>query len=100
MPAAPSDVNAGPAGEWMMGLHRVPQPLVQDVRVYLRGGDVGVTEHLLNAAQIGPVREQVGGEGVSQHVWRHALGADPGCLGQFLQHLAEAATGQMPFDRP
>jgi hypothetical protein len=30
--------------------------------VNLRGGEVGVAEHFLNGAQVGPVRQQVGGK--------------------------------------
>lgn len=38
---------------------------VGDVGVDLGGGDVGVAEHGLDAAEVGAVHEEVGGEGVS-----------------------------------
>ena len=44
----------------------------RQVRVDLRGRDVGVAEHRLHRAQVGPALEQVAGERVAQHVRRHA----------------------------
>ena len=38
---------------------------VGDVGVDLGGGNVGVSEHGLNAAEVGTVHEEVGGERVS-----------------------------------
>ncbi len=38
---------------------------VGDVSVDLGGGDVGVAEHGLDAAEVGAVHEEVGGERVS-----------------------------------
>lgn len=43
------------------------------VRVDLRGGEGGVTQKLLYGIEVGTVVEQVGGEGVTQHV-RAAFG--------------------------
>lgn len=42
-----------------------------DVRVNLRGRDVGVTEHFLNGAQIGAVLQQMRGETMTQRVRRN-----------------------------
>ena len=39
-----------------------------DVSVNLGRGDVGMTEHKLDGAQICSVCKQVGGEGMAQHV--------------------------------
>jgi len=39
-----------------------------DVGVNLRGGDIAVAEHFLNAAEVGPAGEQVGCKGVAEHV--------------------------------
>ena len=46
------------------------QALARHVRVDLRGGDVGVAQQHLHHAQVGAVVEQMGGEGVAQHVRR------------------------------
>jgi len=42
-------------------MHRL-EPLLINVRVYLRGRDVGVAEHFLDDAEIGAVAEQVRGK--------------------------------------
>ena len=44
------------------------QPLRCDVRVDLRGGEIGVAEKFLNAAQVGTGIEHVGGEAVPKLV--------------------------------
>ena len=49
------------------------EPGRQDVGVNLGGRDVGVPQHLLDAPQIRAVIEEMGGEGVAQH-----MGRDPG----------------------
>src|SRR5881398_3649582 len=49
------------------------QVLAVDVRVDLRGGDVGVTEHLLHCAKVGSALEQMRCERVSKRVRRHGL---------------------------
>ena len=52
----------------MRGLDQPAQPVALHVGVYLRRRDIGVAEHLLDAAQIGAVVEQMGGKGVTQHM--------------------------------
>lgn len=52
----------------MMLLMQCLQPRLRDMRVNLRGGEVGVAEEHLDHAQIGAVVEQVRGEGVAQGV--------------------------------
>ena len=51
-----------------------------NVGVYLRGGDISVTEHLLDASQVGPAGEQLRGEAVAERVGadapRHGCPAD------------------------
>ena len=42
----------------MRGLDQPPQPLALHMRVYLRRRDIGMSEHLLHAPQIGSVIEQ------------------------------------------
>ncbi len=41
---------------------------VIDVGVDLGGGDVGMAEHLLDRADLGAVRQQMGGKAVAQDV--------------------------------
>src|SRR6185436_15937030 len=50
------------------------QALARDVRVDLRGGDVGVTEKELHDPQVGTVVDEVRGESVAQNVRRELLG--------------------------
>ena len=52
----------------MMLGHGFAEPFGGDMRVNLRGGDVGVAEHRLDAAQIGSMFDQMRGEGVAQDV--------------------------------
>ncbi len=49
----------------------VAQVRVGDVRINLRRVDGGVAEELLDAPDIGAVREQVGREGVAERVRRY-----------------------------
>src|SRR5206468_6814116 len=44
-----------------------------DVGVELRRGEVGVAEHFLHGAQVGPALEQMGGERMAERVRRDAL---------------------------
>src|SRR6185295_9177224 len=60
------------------------------VRVDLRGGDVGVTEQLLHAAQILTRFKQMGGEGMTEEVWIDAAG----------QSLASRPLRDAQLDRP
>ncbi len=41
---------------------------VIDMRIDLRGGDVGMAEHLLDRADLGAMRQQMRGKAVAQHV--------------------------------
>ena len=53
------------------------QAFCVDVRIDLRGRDVRMSEHFLDAHDFGAVFEQVRGEAVAQHMWaRFALPAD------------------------
>ena len=61
----------------------------------LRGGDVGVAQHLLDAAQIGAMVEQMAGKGMAQHMRRQPGGVEAGFQRQLLQQLAAALAGQM-----
>jgi len=44
------------------------QPFVVNVRINLGSGYVNVTEHFLNASQIGPAGQQMRGKAMSQCV--------------------------------
>src|ERR1044071_3666693 len=54
------------------GVQRL-QALARDVRVDLRGGDVGMPEKELHDAQISAVIDEVRGKGMAQHVRRELL---------------------------
>ena len=58
---------AAPGARMVLVVHP-PQALFGDVGVDLGGGDRGVTQHLLQAPQVGPALEQVGRKRVPQHV--------------------------------
>jgi hypothetical protein len=49
-------------------VHHATKSLLADVGVALGGGQIGVTQELLHRPQIGPVVEQMGGEGVPKGV--------------------------------
>jgi hypothetical protein len=50
------------------GVEHGAQPLSADVSVTLGGGQVGVTQQLLDRTQVGTPVEEVRGEGVAQRV--------------------------------
>ncbi len=50
----------------------------------------------LDHAQIRPALEQVRGEGVTQRVWRHALGRHAGGAGKFLHDQEEPLSREVP----
>src|SRR5436190_1838062 len=70
-----------------------PQVLAIDVRVDLRRGDVGVTEHFLYGTKVRPSLQQVRGERMPQRVRRHVL-LDPGPLHVLLEDLPCAHAGE------
>jgi hypothetical protein len=77
----------------MKALVHLAQPARCDVRVDLRRGYVGVSEHRLHRAEIGATVEQVGREGVAEAVRRHA--AVERCFSQVtLQELPDRLARQ------
>src|SRR5688572_12253808 len=64
------------------------------VGVELRRGEVGVTEHLLNAPQVGAALEEVRGERVAQEVRVDAGRVEAGLGGQTPQNEERARAGQ------
>ena len=63
---------------------------VGDVRVELGRAEVGVAEHLLDAAQVGAALEQVRRERVAEQVRVHALRLEAGLRGQPAQDQERA----------
>jgi len=63
------------------------------VGVNLGGGDIGVAEEALDAADVGAVHEQVGGETVAQGVRGDVFG-DAGGFGVALYEALDAADGE------
>ena len=70
-----------------------PAP-VGDVRVDLGRREVGVAEHLLDAAEVGAALEQVGRERVAEQVRVDALRLEAGLLGEAAQDQEGAGAGQ------
>ena len=56
----------------MVVLDQGPEPLVENMGVNLGGGYIGMSQHLLDAPEIGAVGEKVAGEGVAEHMGRDA----------------------------
>src|SRR3954454_13655935 len=69
------------------------EAVAREVRVHLRGGDVGVAEHLLDGAEVAAAGEQVGGEAVAQGMRAHLAG-EAGVAGVALDDLVEPLAGQ------
>ena len=67
---------------------------IADMRVKLGRGEVGVAEHLLNAAQVGAAFEEVGRERVPEQVRVDALGVEAGFLGKPAQDQEDARAGE------
>ena len=59
-----------PALARMKFIVRLSQATARHVRVHFRGADSGVTQQLLDDAQIGPVLQQMCGEAMAQHMRR------------------------------
>ena len=69
------------------------------VRVELGGRQIGVTEHLLDAAQVGAALEQMRRKGVPEQVRVHALRLEAGLLGEPAQDQEGAGAGERPAAR-
>src|SRR5260221_2956686 len=79
----------------MMRLDQGAQPVALDVGIDLRRRDIGVAEHLLDAAEIGAVIEQMAGEGMAQDMRRDARRIDARLDRERLEELAAAPPRQM-----
>src|SRR5437879_4416823 len=78
-----------------MRLDQRLQPLAEHMGVDLRRRYIGVAEHLLDAAQIGAVIEEMAGEGVARPVRRDAPGVAAGEDREVLEELAAAPPREM-----
>lgn len=67
--------------------------LVGNVGVNLGSGDVGVSEHGLDGADVGAVHEEVGGEAMAQGMWGNVFG-DAGHFGVFLDDAFDGTRGE------
>ncbi len=65
------------------------KPLLIDMRIDLRGRNIGVAQHLLDNPQIGAVSEQMGREAVSEKVRVNVL-LQSGPLRVFFHDLPDA----------
>ena len=79
----------------MLFFHGFLQLFADDVRVDLRGRDVGVAEHLLDRAQVGTIREQVRRKCVTQDVRADFAFLKARIAREVLQELREALAGQV-----
>lgn len=68
------------------------ESLLIDVRVDLGRGNIGVTEHFLDDAQIGAIAEEMGSETVSQEM-RINIFLQAGMPGMFFHDLPDAGRG-------
>src|SRR6185437_6269357 len=65
-------------------------PAIGYVRVQLGRGEIGMSEHLLDRAQVGTSLEQVRGERVAQEMGVDPLGLEPGLRGELAQDEKDA----------
>src|SRR3954470_4079842 len=67
-PMASYVAAAGPLAPRVVAVVDAPQASLEDVRVNLRRGQVGVPQHHLDGAQVGAAIEEMGGEGMADDV--------------------------------
>ena len=77
--------------------HQAFEPLLQDMRVDLRGRYVGVAEQRLHDAQVGAVLQQVTGEGVAQDVRADLRGFQSGGCGSAFNSRAKCCRLRCPL---
>ena len=76
-------------------LDEATQPFLDDVGIDLRRRYIGVTQQLLDRAQIRPSFQQMAGKRMAEHMRRDPRRLDSGGSSERLQLLAEALAGQM-----
>src|SRR5690606_13374926 len=89
-----------PVGQRMALFHDPPQPLLQHMRVDLCGGDVRMSQHLLQAPEVGAVLEQMRRERMSQNVRRHPFRRDTRLDREMTEDLAQPPPRKMAFGTP
>ncbi len=82
-------------GEGVQVAHQAFQPILKDMRVDLRGRNVGMAEQGLHHAEVGAVLQEMAGKGVAQHVGADLGGLEPRGRGELLQFAGEMLAGQM-----
>src|SRR5918994_4405206 len=83
-----------PARMWVRSKVQLAASPIGYVRIELGGREVGVTQHLLNAPQVGAALEQVRRERVAQQVGVDALGVEPGLRREASQDQEGAGAGE------
>src|SRR5690606_6779343 len=63
-------MNCAPSGPRVMARMQLPQPFSRHMSVYLRGGNIGVSQQKLHHAQVGAVIQKMRCKGMAQHMRR------------------------------
>src|SRR4051812_28547773 len=79
----------------MQAAHQTFQAVFQNVRIDLRGRDVGVSQQRLHHAQVGAVVQQVAGKSVPQYVRADLFRGDGAANGQRFELAREVLAGQV-----
>ena len=83
--------------KWMVFRDDFFEAFFQHMRIDLGGRDIGMTQHLLERAQIGSMGQQMAGEGMAQDVGRDPFRWKARRDRKFLEDLPEPRAGQMPL---
>src|SRR5689334_23284242 len=81
-------------GQGVRAPNHLSQMVPRDMGVDLGGGDIGMPQKRLDAAQIRAAFHQMGGEGMAQDMGRDFRRIDAGLERQSLQQLMETAAGE------
>jgi hypothetical protein len=73
---------------------KAAEPGLMDVGINLGCADVGMAKHGLDGAEISPVIEEMGGEGMPEHVGADRLGAQARHPGVALQQAPEVLAAE------
>src|SRR5215216_4495054 len=76
-----------------------PPPSIRNVRVELGGREIGMSEHLLNASEVGSSLQQVGGEGVPEEMRVDPLRLEARLRGEPPQDQERPSAGERASDR-
>jgi len=82
----------------MVFLIHLPQMLSADMRVYLGGGDLAVSEHELNRPEIRAPFQKMRSESVPEDVGAYFL-LQTGQFAVFFQHFPEPLSSESPPSR-